>query len=89
MDFEIEVLPNDSGLLVMRQSYASDPISNILEDLVPAQVVLAAVAGSVYSMYGIDGVGSVASAGLTFYILRTMADSYMGIRWLPMYLYMP
>ena len=88
MDFDIEILPNKCGTLIVRQVYSSW-WRNVWEDWFPSFFLFVGLLALLYNWEGLDGYLAVAPYAGVFYISRTIADASMGIEWLKQFSYFP
>lgn len=91
MEFDIELLPNTCGTLVVQQT---DPSSGILQrwwkNLLPSQIVLATlVLYILLSDQWLQTMTAIAPSVTVFYTVRTLVDRQLGLNWLRIYKYLP
>ena len=94
MDFEIEIIPNKSGPMLIQQKY--DTLwGQLFGNMVFSKVVLSMVFVLHLVLYrDVEGfakdlVLGVLPYGAAFYSVRFMADRAMGIEWLPIFRHLP
>ena len=88
MDFDIELIPNKSGTLILRQVH-SDLWRNVMEEWFPGFFLFCGLLVLLYSWQGLDGYLAVAPFAGVFYVTRTVADACMGIEWAKQHSYFP
>ena len=88
MDFDIEILPNKSGTLLVRQQYSSW-WRNVWEDWFPNLFLFGGLLAVLSIWHGLDGWTDVAPYAGFFYVTRAVVDASMGIEWAKQYSFFP
>lgn len=91
MNFNIQVIPNKAGAVVVRQRYNSR-LQQSWHDMLPTQLVFGLVVMYLTLLSDRRGevlMSSVGPYAVVYYSVRMVVDRTLGIEWIDLYRYIP